>query len=190
VEFYIKNNDKLDIFKIDELALRFNVADFWLDLQAHIVGTNPKNDDLGGDSPYYSSPENAFLSMSLSNTLGDILKCEEIMKKEELDWEMLFHEYVLQQRYPDFRWKAIISRLQILEERTGIKIPILKKLSNVYLERAIVKAIKEPRTVNELRRELDIPEYRIRNTLSGMVKTGFVQKIETKPLKFIASISP
>ena len=190
VEFYIKNNDKLDIFKIDELALRFNVADFWLDLQAHIVGTNPKNDDPEGDLPYYSSPEDTFLSRSLSNTLGDILRCEEIMKKEELDWEMLFREYVLRQGYPDFRWNAIISRLQILEQRTGIKIPILKKLSNVYLERAIVKAIKEPKSVNELRTELNIPEYRIRNILTRMVKTGFVQKIETKPLKFVSSMPP
>jgi len=189
-EFYMKNNERMDIFNIDELALRFDTVDSWLDLQAHIMDMRGKDDDTEEDSElYYLSPENTFLSKSLSNTLGDILECEEIMKKEELSWEILFHEYVLQQRYPDFRWKVIISRLQILEQRTGIKIPTLKKLSNMYLEKAIVKAIKEPRTVNELRRELNIPGYRIRNTLSRMVKTGFIQKIETKPLKFTASVS-
>lgn len=188
-EFYIKNDERMDIFSIDELVLRFNVVDPWLDLEAYIMDMMARKDNSEDSELYYLSPENTFLSKSLSNTLGDTLECEEIMKKEELSWEMLFHEYVLQQRYPDFRWKAIISRLQILEQRTGIKIPIINKLSNIYLERVILKAIKEPMTVNELRRELNISEYRIRNTLSRMVKKGFIQRIETKPLKFTTSVS-
>jgi predicted transcriptional regulator len=190
MEFYMKNNGLIDVFVVDELALRFNVVDSWLDLQARIRDTTAKDKDIEGQEPYYLSPENIFLSSSISNTVGDILECEEIMKKEELSWEMLFHEYVLRQMYSDFSWKAIVSRLQILEQRTGIKIPLLKKLFNIYLERAILIAVEKPKTVNELREELTISEYRIRNALSRMTKKRLIRKIDAKPLKFIASKSP
>jgi predicted transcriptional regulator len=183
-EFYIRNNERIDTFSVDKLALRFDVANSWLDLQASIVGIETNDDD--DPELYYLSPENIFLAKSLSNALGDILECERIMKKEELSWGMLFHEYFIQEGDSNFRWQEIISRLKILEKRTGIRIPIIKKLSNIYLEKAIIKATGKPKTIRELKDELGISEYRIRNALSKMIRWGLIRKIEKKPLKFVS----
>lgn len=183
-EFYTKNDHRMDIFSIDELALHFDVVDSWLDLQAQVVESMEES-GLGEDKrTYYYSPENTFLSKSLSSECGVILECERILKKEKLCWEILFPEYVKQQKDLDFRWPALISRLRILEKRTGVNIPILKKLSKIYLENALMTVVREPKTVSELRGEFNVSEYSLRNALNRMVGKGLIQKMDTKPIRF------
>lgn len=189
-EFYVKNAGEMDVFSIDELALEFKVVDPWLDFQARLVDTGFGKVDQGDDSRlYYLSPENIFLSRSFSNTLGAILECEGIMRREELSWDIIFHEYVLYLKDGDFRWRALLSRLQILEHRTGGRISILRKLTNRYIENAIMRAVKNPKTISELREELNIPEYQIRNIVSRLVRNKSIRKMDTKPLEYAINIS-
>jgi hypothetical protein len=136
----------------------------------------------------YLSPENVFFSSSIANECGSILKCESILKRETLSWDMLLHEYVIQQKDPSFKWQALLSRFQILEKRAAKKIPIYKKLSKTYLECAITRSLRKPKSVEELRDELRISEYQLRNVLAGMSRKGYVQKVGSKPIRF--EISP
>jgi predicted transcriptional regulator len=186
-EFYLKNNKRLDTFAIDELAVHFDVADSWLDLQSQVADALEREGSLQRMDLTYLSPENVFFSNSVSKECGSILRCENILRREKLCWDMLFHEYVIQQKDPDFRWQALLSRFTMLEERTGVPIPIAKKLSKVYLEAAIGRALRKPKTVEELRGELGVVEYHLRNTLAGLVKRGLVAKAGERPVRFEVS---
>jgi hypothetical protein len=187
-EFFIKNSRLLDVFSIDELSLRFDVADSWLDLQAQVAEMMEKEKMVENMDLNYLSPENIFFSNSIANECGSILKCESVLKRESLCWDMLLREYIIQQKDPNFRWQALLSRFQILERRAAVKIPIYKKLSKTYLESAINHSLKKPKSVEELRDELRIQEYQLRNILAGMSRKGYVQKVGKKPIRF--EISP
>ncbi|MBN2015108.1 MAG: hypothetical protein JW778_08005 [Candidatus Altiarchaeota archaeon] len=183
-EFYVKNDHRMDLFSVDELALHFDVVDPWLNIQSQIMESVGESKSREEKTTYYYSPENTFLSKSLSSEPCVIVDCEKILKEEKLCWDMLFLEYVKQQRDPNFRWQALIGRLRILEKRSGIRIPILKKLSKAYIENALLKEMREPKTVSQLKNEFSISEYHLRNTLGRMVDDGLIRKIGTKPIKF------
>lgn len=184
-EFYLRNSGLIDNFIVDELAMHFDVVDSWLNLQSKVADLLEKEGKLCSMDLSYLSPENVFFSNSISKECGSILKCESILKREKLCWDMLFKEYVIQQKDPDFRWRALISRLQILEKRIGVKIPILKKLNRVYLEKAILSSLHRPKTVDELEAEVGVSGYQLRNTLAGMVGRGLIKKVGEKPIRFM-----
>ncbi len=188
-EFYMKNNAQMDMFCIDELALRFDVVDSWMDLQTQVIGLMDDGIGVGVEEVTYSSHDDMFFSKSLSNKCGDIFGCEHLLLNEKLCWDRLFTKYVRLQTDPYFNWQGLLSRFHMLEKRTGVKIPIRGKLSKIYFERTLSEALNIPKTVSELMDEFNVFEYHLRNTLTTMVKAGVIRKMGTKPLTFVSSSS-
>lgn len=135
---------------------------------------------------YSLSLEDVFLFKAASSREGDVLDCVNIIKKHELNWDVILKEYENQQSHLDsFYGFVVLDHLETVEVRSEIKIPIIKKLLSICLENAVLFAVKEkPKTIREILSVVDFPEYRIRNTLNKLVKKNRVKKIKGKVLKF------
>ncbi len=134
---------------------------------------------------YILSPEDIFLFKAYSSREGDIIDCERIILKRKLNWEVIMGEYEKQQKNMDgFSGVVILDHLEILEMRTGIRIPIIKKLIRICLENAILYLIKKPKTINEIKKEIRFKEYEIRNAVKRLVEQGEIKRIGGKPVKF------
>ncbi|PKP61098.1 MAG: hypothetical protein CVT88_00950 [Candidatus Altiarchaeales archaeon HGW-Altiarchaeales-1] len=135
---------------------------------------------------YILSPEDIFLFKAYSSREGDIIDCERILSKKKLDWEIILNEYKKQQKNMSAFWgNAILDHIEMLETRTGIKIPITKKLARICLENAILYITKKPKTINEIKKEIDFNEYMIRNTIKRLINRKKIKKINERPIKFV-----
>ncbi len=136
---------------------------------------------------YILSPEDIFLFKAYSSREGDIIDCERILSKKKLDWEIILNEYKKQQKNMNIFWGVVmLGHLETLKTRTGINIPIIGKLARICLENTILYITKKPKTINEIKKEIDFNEYMIRNTVKRLIKHKKIKKINEGPIKFVA----
>ena len=69
----------------------------------------------------------------------------------------------------------------------NIKIPIVKKLTDICLEKSILLLSKKTVTIKEIKEKIGFSETLIRNKIASMAKTG--QIIKTKDLPFKIKIN-
>ena len=60
---------------------------------------------------------------------------------------------------------AVLDTLGVLEERHDIVAPITDRLASYCLENALLVSLEEPKTIEDLRAELDFPDHQIYNKL-------------------------
>lgn len=134
------------------------------------------------------SPEIIILFKSITEREGDFEDIVEIIRKEKIDWKFLLEELKRQQeKIEQLLCLDVLDTFELVEKNANIKIPIMKKLTNLCLEHAIYHLCKEkPASVAEIKAKIDFAEYAIRNMLRKLVKSGKLRKIEGKPLQFLA----
>jgi hypothetical protein len=107
-----------------------------------------------------------FLFKSITEREGDLEDVALIAQQADLDWEGIFEEIKTQEdltgRFFSF---AVLDTLDVLEERYDIVAPIRDRLVSHCLENALLVSLEDPKTIEDLREELDFPDHQIYNKL-------------------------
>jgi len=137
---------------------------------------------------FKTSLEDVFLLKSVSSRDSDLVDCKAILSKKALDWNTIMKEIREQKENMDkLQELTIIDHFEALEEMLKIKIPIKNRVVNQALEKAILFLCEEKAlSVKEMKKKMDFPEYKIRNTLSRLLREKKIRRIEGKPVKFTA----
>jgi len=132
------------------------------------------------------SPEAIVLFKSITERAGDLEDIIAVIKKEKIGWASFFRELEEQQEnIEQLLCLNVLDSLELAEERAGIKLPVKKKIVSLCLEHTILFLCEEKAlSVKEMRKKMDFPEYKIRNTLSRLLREKKIRRIEGKPVKF------
>jgi len=129
--------------------------------------------------------EDILLFKSITEREGDLEDAADIIRKEKIDWDILFEEVIAQEEATGKTFCFdVLDSLELLEERYGQKIRVVKKLSRHCLEQGIMIALEKPRSVKEIKALIDFSETTIRNALAGLLKKKKIKKLEGKPVRF------
>jgi len=114
-----------------------------------------------------------FLFKSITEREGDLEDVALIGKQADLDWEEIFEEIKTQEaRTGQFFSFAVLDTLDILDERHDIVAPITERLVSYCLENALLVSLKDPKTIEDLREEIDFPDHQIYNKLRQLEADG------------------
>ena len=114
-----------------------------------------------------------FVFKSITEREGDLEDVALIAQQADLDWEGIFEEIKTQEdRTGRFFSFAVLDTLDVLEERYDIVAPITDRLVSYCLENALLVSLDEPKTIEDLREELDFPDHRIYNKLRQLEEDG------------------
>ena len=209
IAFFMKNKEIMNQLMIERLANKFDVMDLWMDIYSYITNNeNIKNRDMfiskdefrrrfgfecsvkkiggnmKGDTDY--SDEILLISKIVSLDLINVLECERLLREKKLNWSLIkrliINELKESRNVP---LEPILFRMDAISKRTGVEIPIMKDISRAITEDKILEFVKEKRTVKDIQKYLQIPEYQVRNILNKMSKDNRVKKLNTKPVTYI-----
>jgi hypothetical protein len=114
-----------------------------------------------------------FVFKSITEREGDLEDVALIAQQADLDWEGIFEEIKTQEdltgRFFSF---AVLDTLDVLKERYDIVAPITDRLVSYCLENALLVSLEDPKTIEDLREELDFPDHRIYNKLRQLEEDG------------------
>ncbi|PSQ35150.1 transcriptional regulator [Halobacteriales archaeon SW_12_69_24] len=114
-----------------------------------------------------------FLFKSITEREGDLEDVALIGKQADLDWEEIFEEIKTQEAYTGQLFSfGVLDTLDILEERHEIVAPITARLVSYCLENALLVSLETPKTIEDLREELDFPDHQIYNKLRKLEAEG------------------
>ena len=68
----------------------------------------------------------------------------------------------------------MLDTLDLLADRYGIEAPIRSRLASYCLEHALLLTLDEPKTIKDLREELDFPDHQIYNKLRKLEQEGAI----------------
>ncbi len=112
------------------------------------------------------SPTDMFLFKAVTNRAGDLEDAALIVRSGEVDWGSLLEEIERQEEITGKHLSfPVLDTLDLLSERYGIEVPVHGKLESHCLERALMVTLEEPKTIKDLREEMDFPEHQIYNKL-------------------------
>ncbi|MDL0121127.1 ArsR family transcriptional regulator [Halobacterium salinarum] len=110
-----------------------------------------------------------FVFKSITEREGDLEDAALIARQAELDWGSIFQEIKTQEaRTGQFFSFAVLDTLDVLEERHNIVAPITDQLVSYCLENALLVSLENPKTIEDLREELDFPDHQIYNKLRNL----------------------
>jgi hypothetical protein len=116
-----------------------------------------------------------FVFKSITEREGDLEDVALIAQQADLDWEGIFEEIKTQEdRTGRFFSFAVLDTIDVLEERYDIVAPITDRLVSYCLENALLVSLEEPKTIEDLREELDFPDHRIYNKLRQLEDDGLI----------------
>ncbi len=114
-----------------------------------------------------------FVFKSITEREGDLEDVALIAKQADLDWEEIFEEIKTQEnRTGQFFSFAVLDTLDILDERNNIVTPITNQLVSYCLENALLVSLEDPKTIEDLREELNFPDHQIYNKLRQLEEDG------------------
>lgn len=114
-----------------------------------------------------------FVFKSITDREGDLEDVAVIVRQADLDWDGIFEEIETQEDITgQFFSFAVLDTLDILEDRYNIVTPITDHLVSYCLENAILVLLEEPKTIEDLRDELDFPDHQIYNKLQRLEDEG------------------
>ena len=114
-----------------------------------------------------------FVFKSITEREGDLEDAALIARQADLDWESIFQEIKTQEdRTGQFFSFAVLDTLDVLDERHDIVAPITDRLVSYCLENALLVSLDAPKTIEDLREELDFPDHRIYNKLRKLEEEG------------------
>ena len=107
-----------------------------------------------------------FLFKAITDREGDLEDAALLARQGDIDWTEVFEELQRQEertgRYFSF---SVLDTLDLLKNRHDIEVPIHDRLVSYCLENALLVSLEEPKTIRDLREELDFPDHRIYNKL-------------------------
>jgi hypothetical protein len=107
-----------------------------------------------------------FLFKAITDREGDLEDAALLTRRGDIDWTEVFEELQHQEertgRYFSF---SVLDTLDLLNDRHDIEVPIHDRLVSYCLENALLVSLEEPKTIRDLREELDFPDHRIYNKL-------------------------
>ncbi|QSG07332.1 transcriptional regulator [Halapricum desulfuricans] len=117
-----------------------------------------------------------FLFKSITEREGDLEDVALITRQASLDWKAMFEEIKQQDeitgQYFSF---AVLDTIDLLKQREDIDPPVHQKLVSYCLEKALLVSLDEPKTIKDLRDELDFPDHRIYNKLRKLEDEDLIE---------------
>ncbi|AZH25924.1 helix-turn-helix transcriptional regulator [Haloplanus aerogenes] len=114
-----------------------------------------------------------FVFKSITEREGDLEDAALIARQADLDWESIFQEIKTQEdRTGQLFSFAVLDTLDVLDERHNIVSPITDRLVSYCLENALLVSLDAPKTIEDLREELDFPDHQIYNKLRKLEEEG------------------
>ncbi len=121
---------------------------------------------IGQLSLHLLSLEDIFLLKSITDREGDLEDNALIAQQGSIDWQQIFQEIQTQDDVTDRYFSfSVLDTLDLLEDRYNIETPIHQRLVSYCLENALLVTLDEPKTIKDLRTELDFPDHQIYNKL-------------------------
>lgn len=122
------------------------------------------------------SPSDIFLFKAVTDREGDFEDAALLARKGLVDWNEVLKEIKRQEnvteRYFSF---AVLDTLDNLSEVYNVEVPVHQKLTSYCLERALFITLQKPKTIKELRKELDFPDHQIYNKLDRLEEEGKIE---------------
>jgi predicted transcriptional regulator len=122
---------------------------------------------------YLLSLTDIFVFKAITDREGDLEDCALIARQGAINWDQLMDEIQDQEerteRYFSF---AVLDTLDVLAERYEIEAPNRQRLTSYCLENALLLTLDEPKTINDLREDLDFPDHQIYNKLRKLEEEG------------------
>jgi len=144
-----------------------------LQLTDGMIGRCDRSFEYGKLRVHLLSPTDIFLFKSITNREGDLEDVALIARQTDLDWERLFEEIKTQENNTEQLFSfAVLDTLDILEEHHDIVAPLTARLVSYCLENALLVLLEDPKTIEDLREELDFPDHRIYNKLRRLEDDG------------------
>ncbi|QSG13766.1 transcriptional regulator [Halapricum desulfuricans] len=117
-----------------------------------------------------------FLFKSITEREGDLEDTALITRQASLDWKAMLKEIKKQDKIAGQYFSfAVLDTIDILKQRENIDPPIHQKLVSYCLEKALLVSLEEPKTIKDLRDELDFPDHRIYNKLRKLEEEGRIE---------------
>ncbi len=117
-----------------------------------------------------------FLFKAITEREGDLEDCALIVRQENIDWKTLMKEIKEQEKRTEKYFSfAVLDTFDLLMDRYDIKIPIQEQLASYCLENALFLTLEKPKTINDLREELDFPDHQIYNKLRKLEEENKVR---------------
>lgn len=122
--------------------------------------------EFGSLTVHLLSLTDIFLFKSITEREGDLEDVALIARQADLDWQSIFDEIETQEALTDQLFSfSVLDTLDLLEDRYDIVVPISDDLVSYCLENALRLSLREPKTIEDLRAELDFPDHQIYNRL-------------------------
>jgi hypothetical protein len=116
-----------------------------------------------------------FVFKAVTDREGDLEDAALIARQGAVDWQQVLDEVERQEeqtgQYVSF---AVLDTLDLLADRYGIEAPIRSSLASYCLENALLLTLDEPKTIEDLREELDFPDHQIYNKLRKLENEGAI----------------
>jgi predicted transcriptional regulator len=146
--------------------------------------------EFGNLRIHFLSLTDIFLFKSITDREGDLEDAALIARQADIDWDEVMQELRTQEKlsvqYFSF---AVLDTLDVLEERYGIDPPIHDELVSYCLENALLVTLAEPKTIEDLREELEFPDHRIYNKLRQLEDDGQIEADRSGKLNEYRSVS-
>lgn len=124
----------------------------------------------------FLSPTDIFLFKSVTDREGDFEDAALLARKGLVDWEDVLKSVKEQERVTGRYFSfAVLDTLDVLSEAYNVEVPIHGKLLSYVLEQALVITLQKPKTIKDLRRDLDFPDHQIYNKLNKLEEEGKVE---------------
>jgi predicted transcriptional regulator len=124
-----------------------------------------------------------FVFKAVTDREGDLEDAALIARQGAVDWQQVLDEIERQEDRTDQYFSfAVLDTLDLLAERYGIDAPIRSQLASYCLEHALLLTLTEPKTIKDLRKELDFPDYQIYNKLRKLEDDGVIDVDRSRTL--------
>jgi len=116
-----------------------------------------------------------FVFKAVTDREGDLEDAALIARQGTVDWQQVMDEIERQEEQADQYFSfAVLDTLDLLADRYGIEAPIRSRLASYCLEHALLLTLDEPKTIADLREELDFPDHQIYNKLRKLEQEGAI----------------
>jgi predicted transcriptional regulator len=116
-----------------------------------------------------------FVFKAVTDREGDLEDAALIARQGAVDWQQVMDEIERQEAQADQYFSfAVLDTLDLLADRYGIEAPIRSRLASYCLEHALLLTLEEPKTIEDLREELDFPDHQIYNKLRKLEDEGAI----------------
>ena len=159
-----------------------NVANC-LNLSSNMIDRSEKFEKFGKLQINQISLTDIFLFKSVTDRAGDLEDAALIARTGKVDWDAVLEEIKEQEEITGKHLSfPVLDTLDLLSERDGIETPAEKELEDICLGKALILTLEQPKTIKDLRKELDFPEHQIYNKLRKLEDEGVIKVDRSKKL--------